>query len=412
MCKPHHIMNLRPSIFTLHLVGLWLLVVCLAGITFITLLATFVRSDCRAVPSLNITAVTDAGSTSSCSTAELISNTVLQNLSYLHGIHTIAFQLAITASLLVFQPALRALVWSSLEGKTLSLRSLHNRIQLSSSPGLIPGITDAWNAGRLVSNTALVIILGVSSLVIPVAVSPIYHVRVGALRGAHINITMGGGIGPGLGTVFNADPLTPGGVVSGRALINSATITGTGLNSFSYSPAVIPFLDFTQIPKIAYATIETVAVYTSVDCGPSAPDRFLSPGYIGTLVNLSSEYWNTTVGPYSIASGEFIGSILNDPVVSVLHTNATTTPPDPVWTNSTSSVILLAANGTLEGAQQHIPAPPGAQTRINNIDVLVCTSTASLGISSCLVTDGRIRMCTPLTAAEALSSARRMPQRA
>lgn len=386
--------------FALCLAGLWFTIICLTIITSISLISTFVRSDCRAasVPSHNFTAAFDVDPTTSCSLAELISSMVLENISYFQSFHAIAFQASVTFSLLVFKPVLRAFVWSSLntekETKLPSLRLLRNRIQLSTSPGLVSGLADSWTSRYLTSTTSLVIFFSILSTIIPIAISPIYREHAGALPG-YINIRLGGGVGLNAPPVYRPDEWSPDGLLAGRALVNSATLANTSLSSFSYSPTVLPFLDLTQIPKIASATIETVVAYQSLDCGPSAPLRYGTPNQ---LVSISSDYWIESVRAANISVGGLpIGLIQNDPRVSALYFNGTTVS-SPGWTNSTSSVVLLAANGTIDGAQQRIVAPSEADSRIGHIDVLTCTSTTSLGISACVISNGRFRSCTPLSA--------------
>lgn len=207
--------------FGFHLAGLWLIIGCLAVITSITLLSTFVRSDCQAIPRLNVTAVADSVGNSSCSSAERISNFALSNTAYLQSIHTVTIQVVVAASLLVLQPVLRALIWSSLEteetSRVPSLESLQCRIQLSTSPGLMPGIADALTSRFLTSTTAFVIFLGILSLVTPIVVSPIYRMRKGVLYGAQINIVMEGGVGLSVTPVYVPNANAAVGVVAGRA---------------------------------------------------------------------------------------------------------------------------------------------------------------------------------------------------
>jgi hypothetical protein len=394
---------LSPSLkFNLSLACLWLTVIFLSVITFITLIGTLVRSDCEAIPSRNITAVTDVDD---CSSMERISNVLLRNASYLQSVHTIVFQVFVAASLVVFQPALRSLVWSSLETKNasraLSLGLLNSRIQLSTSPGLIPGVTDVWNSRRLTRNTVFVIFLGILSLIIPILISPIYRMQNGSLQGGNLNMAIGGGIG--LPTAVVWDPLarSAGGITAGRALLNSAAVTNKTLSTFSYSPTVNPFFDISQVPKIARATIQTGVAYQSVDCGASAPARFVPQNTPGQLVNITAtntaaSFWDNVLRQGTVSAGAMvIGEITNDPHVTVFYLGGTNST-GPGWVNATTSVVFLAANGTIEGAQQSIVAPAGSNGRVNNVDVLACTSTVSLGLSNCEVVDGRVTLCTPI----------------
>ncbi|KDQ54059.1 hypothetical protein JAAARDRAFT_409636 [Jaapia argillacea MUCL 33604] len=83
--------------------------------------------------------------------------------------------------------------------------------------------------------------------------------------------------------------------------------------------------------------------------------------------------------------------MLNEPQISVAYLNAPTTiSPGSVLTTTTA--IFFAANGTIEGAQQHITSP-NSTSRIGGIDVLVCTSTVNLQISDCVVSHGFVQDC-------------------
>ena len=405
---------LSPALkFNLSLVCLWLTIICLSIITFITLTGTLVRSDCEAIPSRNITAVTDIND---CSTTERISNVLLRNASYLQSVQTIVFQVFVAASFIVYQPALRALVWSSLEtentSRALSLSSLNSRIQLSSSPGLIPGVTDILTSRRLTRNSGFVIFLGILSLIIPILISPIYRMRNGSLSGGNLNMAVGGGIGLVTADVWDPAARSAEGITAGRALLNSAVITNKTLSTYSYAPTVNPFFDISQAPKIAKATIQTVAAYQSVDCGSDAPARFVPGNTPGQLVNITTtnvsataSFWDNQVRQGTVsAGGLIIGQITNDPHVSAFYLGGTNST-GPGWVNATTSVVFLAANGTIEGAQQNIAAPTGSHGRITNVDVLACTSTMSLGVSNCEVVNGLVTSCTPVPNGQLSTSA-------
>jgi len=59
-----------------------------------------------------------------------------------------------------------------------------------------------------------------------------------------------------------------------------------------------------------------------------------------------------------------------------------------------ASVIFAAANGTMEGAQLTINSP-NPTSRIRSIDVLVCTSTTRLEVSTCTIDLGTVTSCNP-----------------
>ncbi|KAF9527127.1 hypothetical protein CPB83DRAFT_895556 [Crepidotus variabilis] len=63
--------------------------------------------------------------------------------------------------------------------------------------------------------------------------------------------------------------------------------------------------------------------------------------------------------------------------------------------SATTSVAFLAGNGTLEGAQQRITSRvPNSRTKF--LDVLVCTSTTKLVISSRTIIQGNNTHCSPI----------------
>ena len=387
------------TLHKLYLVCLWLAVGCLIVVTSISLVATFVRSDCRPAPSRNVTAVTNE-SLGPCTVSEMVSNEVLRDSAYLQSVHTIALQFVFSASLLVFRPALQAFLWKSLEatkraGPRLSLMSLHSGMQLSASPGLMAGITDAWSSRRITSKTATIIFLAAIGILSPVVISPIYRPKTGSLSVNDFKLLIGGGIGMEPPPTYAYGPYTSRGIVIGRALINSATVTNTSISSLSNSPAITAFLDRTQIRQIAHTTAQTAVTYQSIDCGPAAPLRFTDTP--SDIVTLTPSFWNATTAEavvYAGSIGTRVGLISNEPQVSAFYVNGTT-DVSLGWVNSTSSVVFLAANGTLEGAQQRILAPTKASPRLTHVDVLACTATVNIGVSTCEIFNGHINTCTP-----------------
>jgi hypothetical protein len=93
----------------------------------------------------------------------------------------------------------------------------------------------------------------------------------------------------------------------------------------------------------------------------------------------------------------------NDPQVSAIYLN-TTTAVQPGAVQAQTTIIFLAANGTIEGSQQQITSPEPT-SRIQSVDVLVCTSTTTLEISTCTINNGNVTSCVPVPAANHPSGA-------
>jgi hypothetical protein len=138
--------------------------------------------------------------------------------------------------------------------------------------------------------------------------------------------------------------------------------------------------------------IETVAARNSYDCGPSAPMRLSNSSQ--DIVTIPLAYFGSNQST-QFASPSFanlsLGFIPNDPQVSTVYLNSTvTTAPGSV--EAQTSVIFLAVNGTFEGAQQTITSPDPT-SRIESVDVLVCTSTTRLETSMCTISRGAVVSC-------------------
>jgi hypothetical protein len=203
----------------------------------------------------------------------------------------------------------------------------------------------------------------------------------------------GGGVGPAISITFNGDDVVPGGVAAGRALINAGTTLNTTIYPAVFDITVAPFITQDTIRAIWYAQVETVVARNALDCSSTAPTRLSNSSQ--ELVTLNEAYFapnqvfNSSIQP-SFAS-QILGLISNDPVITAVYFNSTTTTT-PGVVEAQTSVIFLAANGTLEGAQQRITSPE-LTSRIKFVDVLVCTSTTRLEISMCTIDKGYVSAC-------------------
>lgn len=395
---------LRGSVFfTLQVVALWFAVAGLAIISAIALIAANNRADCVSSP-LPPTVI--AASNISCTSQDAISATVHRYASYLQSTHIFLIHAIATLAMLVFKPALWEMAWNSLHssflsgsaggpGMTMKLSALQSGMGLISSPGLIPSIIYAKDTSSIAPTVAFVMGVGILSAVSPFAVSPIYKPHTGPFK-MTASVVNGGGVGPTISPSLNvtADPAA-GGVVSGRALLNAGTILNKTTSPVTFNISVAAFIPGNAIDAIWNADIQTVAARNSLDCGPSAPARLT--GGSQDVVSLYAPWYfpsdqEPTGATQPVYAGQVLGPINNDPVVTAVYLNSSTTADVGVVTAETS-VVFLAANGTMEGAQQRITSPEPT-ARIAFVDVLTCTSTTRLEMSTCSVRNGAITGCT------------------
>jgi hypothetical protein len=407
---------------TLHrllLVGLWFSLVALVLITSMAFVAWSTRSDCDSfdAPITNITS-------NSCTHLEIYSARIHHYASYFQSAHIIIIGAIASLSLIVFKPSLWAMTWSTLESSALSsvrgeeltmtMSAFQSGVDLANSPNLIPSLVYAWKSlipsliyawksgsllkyawksGSPTFRVAFVLVVSVLSLLSPMAVSPIYRPHTGPFQVKGASIMSGGGVGPAISITFNSSDDVPGGVAAGRALINAGTTLNTTIYPAVFDITVAPFITRDTIRAIWHAQVETVVARNALDCSSTAPTRLSNSSQ--DLVTLDEAYFspnqvfNSSIQP-SFAT-QILGHISNDPVITVVYFNSTTTTT-PGVVEAQTSVVFLAANGTLEGAQQRITSPE-LTSRIKFVDVLVCTSTTRLEISMCTIDNGTVSAC-------------------
>ncbi|PPQ65282.1 hypothetical protein CVT26_000242 [Gymnopilus dilepis] len=242
-----------------------------------------------------------------------------------------------------------------------------------------------------------VITLAILSRFAPLAISPIYKPHNGPYL-VNASVAVGGGVGISVYSLsYDPDLVVPGGLEAGRALLSARSYLKADIAPAVYDISVAPFLFQSAIQAIWDAEIKTAVARNTLDCGPSSPLRLwnVSQGNITQgLVALDPSYFSTRLShnlSLSIAGHEFSGQLTNEPLI-------TPTYLDTILTNATGSVtavttvVFLAANGTLEGSQQHITAP-SSKSWIASVDVLVCTSNTTLEVSYCSIGQGRIENC-------------------
>jgi hypothetical protein len=189
------------------------------------------------------------------------------------------------------------------------------------------------------------------------------------------------------------------GIIAGRALLNAATTMNQQIPHLSFNANTAPFIPWAYIRAIWSANVCTVVAVNSIDCGPSAPSR-ITGGSQSLLTVASNDYFADASGASN--AGEWIGTVSiagqypdnflqNDPLLSLGYYNTTiVVSPGSVFADTT--VVLIAGNRTLEGAQQTIISPI-ATSRIVSVNVLAYTSTTSLVISDCSIRQGNITNC-------------------
>lgn len=131
-------------IHRLSIASLWLSIIFLAILTALSAITSFHRSDCGSSTTLTNGAyskITLSGVASTCTTAEIISNTVYRHTSYFQSAQIIVIRVVGTLSLMVFKPALVAMVWEALQTTTsgtpkLRVTAFQEAVGLSNSPAL------------------------------------------------------------------------------------------------------------------------------------------------------------------------------------------------------------------------------------------------------------------------------------
>ncbi|KDQ50873.1 hypothetical protein JAAARDRAFT_73964 [Jaapia argillacea MUCL 33604] len=391
-------------LFIAQLVALWISFCILVAITAVTTISFFHRADCDPENPLSLLVLSTDGNTSSqCSQNETLSRFVLRWSSYIQSTNIIVLQAIASLSLLTLRPYLLARSWKSLETDRPPLRAVQSSIMLVDSPQLIPGIMLGWHAGFFSSSVIFVIVVGLLSLGSPLAVSSIYRSHIGPFY-AELNFTGGGGIGPMVPAMYDSSYVVGSGVTAGRSIIAAQSIDFIQAHATS-PPGLTPFLLDSEVQQVWQARKRTVAALSTLDCGSSAPGRISQFPFSIT----SPEYWwsdsyDSQTTDFTLGGVE--SSMYNEPNLSVVYFNASTVV-SPGVVETTTSVIFFAANGTIQGAQQHITSP-NATSRIAHIDILVCTSIAKLQISDCDIAHGFVQNCsaTNLTTISNITSSR------
>ncbi|KDQ60515.1 hypothetical protein JAAARDRAFT_205438 [Jaapia argillacea MUCL 33604] len=379
-----------PSRFLLlQLIALWLSLCALVAITIVTVISFFHRVDCDPENPLSLLVSADNDTSSQCNQYEKLSYYVHHWSSYLQSTNIIILQAITSLTLITLRPFLLARTWKSLEADHLPLRTLQTNIALADSPQLIPGIISGWNTGFLSQPIIFVIFVGLLSRMSPLAVSSIYRSHIGPLNAA-LNFTGGGGLGPAVPLSYDSG-FTPGeGITLGRSIVSAQSIGLIPVNKTSPHGSAPFFLD-TEVQQVWQARQRTVQTLLDLDCGSSAPGRITQFPF-----SIAPAYWSSGDNDPESTVFDLNGVkswMENEPELSVAYLNATYVI-SPGSLDTISSVIFFAANGTIEGAQQHILSP-NPTSRITQIDVLVCTSTVKLQISDCEITRGFVQNCSP-----------------
>ena len=387
--------------FFLQLTALWIIVVVLTIITAVAFIASGTRSDCSSL-SANASASLLSLQSQSCTWTEEIASAVHQHNSYFQSVHIMLIQGLVACCLLVFSRSLWAMTWSGLEPSMSSNRpkmtiaTLQRSIDVVGSPGILASLMYSVGSHSVNFQVLFVFFISILSLVSPIALSPVYQAHHGPYS-VQASIIVGGGEGDVLSPSFNADDPIPVGVEAGRALINAQTVMNATVPSTTPNVNIIPFIPQASIGAIWSAQIQTIVARSVVDCGQDAPGR-LSNSTTESFITLDPQYFAPNGASYQglqvLFSGQSVGTMINDAKTSVAYLN-TTFAVAPGSVEAQTTVIFIAANGTLEGAQGHFDSP-NSSSRIAFIEVLACTSSTTLEISKCNINDGKVTNCDAL----------------
>ena len=389
----------RRPVFILQIIALWLTTAALAVVTSLSIITATTRSDCPSFLRSNDTVINNITiPTRACSHKEFISAFVYDNSAYFQSAHILAIQVIAASALLLFRPLLWAMTWDALEQSKpskdgMTVGALQYGIELDTSPGLVAAALYARTSSSVSYQVLLVSLVATLSLVSPLLVSPIYKPHTGP-HAINATITTGGGVGSDIPDNFDQDDAVHSGIAIGRALINAGTALNMQVFPMTSDISCAPFMHRRAVETIWKAQVPTVAARHSLDCSPSALRRLSSDPQ--SLVSLNTREYFVSESVYRTNpsfAGQRLGSISNDPVVTAVYLDASSTDA-PGIVEGTTSIIFLAANGTLEGAQWRIPSPERASP-IHFVDVLACTSTTRLEVSVCAIDQGKVTQCTP-----------------
>ncbi|KZP18341.1 hypothetical protein FIBSPDRAFT_933472 [Athelia psychrophila] len=397
------------SVYILFILALWLAMGILAIFTAIASLASSGRSDCTsftAASNTSYSTITIAGG-GHCTRMDDLADIVHIHSSYFQSAHIIIIRLIGTLALLVYKPSLTAMMWSALQTFTAGVPLLHvdafqQAVGLSSSPALLPAALYVKASRTLPFKVVFVLLVSILSLLSPLAVSPIYRPHAGPYL-VDATLEAGGGVYHYIHPFYFNGVWVPEGVSTGRALLAAGVLMGIPVFPKTFNVSVAPFLSMATINEIWSAEVDIVVARNTVDCSASAPARLNSTEPVVALDMphyFAPDRYLTASSPTFL--GQDLGEINNDPEVTAVYINSSVSV-QPGSVTAETSVIFLAANGTLEGAQQTITSP-NPTARIASVDVLVCTSTTALETSHCVINQGNVTSCTAFVMSNASAS--------
>ena len=334
----------------------------LAVVTFIAYIASITRSGCNVSSNSSSSTTGIVDTTQKCTLFERISSFLQHNASYIQAIHTHLSQNIVMIALLVFRPFLMAMVWSALVSRTLTLKNFRRNIDLVNSPGLgyltnyIEKHPPPWSFPVI-----FVITISILSQLSTFAVSPVYRPHYGPYS-TDVVIVNGGGIDSTIPTVFDSyDAATPKGVTIGKTLVSGMALANTGVPTSSTYLDLLPFIPPKSIQAIWYGTVNTVVARSSLDCSSAAATNLTNNNITNLLVLDPSSYFapNGSVrwaSPHPSFVGQDLGALGNEPQLVAVYLNGSYVAGSG-FVIGNASVIFVAANGTMEGAQLTINSP-------------------------------------------------------
>jgi hypothetical protein len=291
------------------------------------------------------------------------------------------------------------MVWSALERRTLTLKNFRRNIDLVNSPGLLYLVNYVEKRPPALSFPVIfVVVITILSQLSTFAVSPIYRPHRGPYSTNAI-IVNGGGVDSAMLAFFDSfNTPTPKGVIIGKTLVSGMAVANIGVPTSSTYLDLLPFIPLKSIQAIWYGTVNTVVARSSIDCSSSAATDLTNNNITSLLVLDPSSYFapNGSVrwaSPHPSFVGNDLGALGNEPQLVAVYVNGSYVVGSGFVTGN-ASVIFAAANGTMEGAQLTISSS-NPTSRIRSVDLLVCTSTTRLEVSTCTIDFGTVTSCNP-----------------
>ncbi|PPQ78557.1 hypothetical protein CVT26_005324 [Gymnopilus dilepis] len=403
-------MFFRPTSFFLLLLALWVAIFALAVITAIALIASTSCANCQSAFG-NEDSVAHTGfyvtNEDADTTLERISAFVYEHSSYFQSVHITLFQAVATCCLAISPPSLWAMIWSRLDysaetiRKPMTMTVLQDSINMAQSKSLASAFSYTISSGSLARPVLFVILIAILSRGAPLAISPIYKPHEGPYL-VNASVLVGGGTGISTyGLSYDLNDVIPGGLESGRALLAARSYLSIDIIPTVYDIGVAPFLFQDAVQAIWNARIKTAVARNTLDCSSSALSRLWNTTNANStqdVVVLDINYFSPSLAPshelgYLVAGYEVQGYLTNEPEVTPTYLNTSLTNTTSSVT-AVTSVVFLAANGTMEGAQQTITAP-NSPSWISSVDVLICTSDTTLEVSYCTIDRGQVTNCSP-----------------